>query len=115
MLLTREQIANRLPQCADELHRAELHLIETANEVAAARSALESMEDALLLGNVPGAAIDGKNAEIRAAQMREHTIAQRADLAYAEQRHRDAAARVRIAQAEVSCWRSVARLMGGEE
>ncbi len=67
-------------------------LIEDAGNAAgraaislmSAKKALQDKEDALLMGKVEDVVIDGKNAETRAAQMREHTAVEREKVMHAE-------------------------------
>ncbi len=112
--MTRDELIGQLLGFPDEIGEWEAELLRRQSALQDAREALDAREAAILLGTVPGAAINGKNAEQRAAEMRGFTDDER--LA------------VRLAEAEVgacrialdrrrngfAACRAVARLLSGD-
>ncbi|GBG09476.1 hypothetical protein PAT3040_04122 [Paenibacillus agaridevorans] len=78
--MNKQQIVERLLALPAEIDVAEGSVLEANLQVLGAKGTLQAKEDMLLFGT----AIDGKNAEIRAAQMRQHTQDERGDLEEAE-------------------------------
>lgn len=107
--MTKQEIANRLLVLPKEIATAEDVVIEANRQVVLAKETLQRKEDDLLLGND----IDGKNAEIRAAQMRQHTELEREGLSNAELNLKNAAVRLSKLKDELGALNSVAGLLQG--
>lgn len=107
--MDKQQIMARLMALPDEIAKAEEAVLHANMRLGTAKEVLQQKEDDLLLGNV----IDGKNAEIRAAQMRQHTQNEREALADAELNLRHAAARLNKAREELRALQAVADLLKG--
>lgn len=107
--MEKEQIVARLLALPTEIAVAEEQVLEANLHVLGAKGALQAKEDMLLLSN----AIDGKNAEIRAAQMREKTISERGDLEDAELNLKNAVTRLGRLRDEFKALRAVVDLLKG--
>ena len=97
----------------DMLVQAEDWLVKAQVAYDRAREALADAEAALL--GRGEAQIDGKNAEIRAAQMREATAAGRRAVREASEELVLARSQVEVRRQELSTHRAIARLLAGEE
>lgn len=71
--MDKQTLINRLLQLPDLLKYAEENVIKASEAIQEAKAALLVAEDMCLVNGL----IDGKNAEIRAAQLREKTSAHR--------------------------------------
>ncbi|WP_410771011.1 hypothetical protein [Fontibacillus sp. BL9] len=107
--MTKIEIANRLLQLPGEISVAEDVVLEANNQLVKAKEVLQQKEDDVLLGNL----IDGKNAEIRAAQMRQHTELEREDLSEAELKLKNAAVRLGKLKDELRALQAAASLLQG--
>ncbi|AZS15326.1 hypothetical protein [Paenibacillus lutimineralis] len=107
--MTKQDIANRLLALPGEIATAEDSVLEANRQVILAKEILQQKEDDLLLGN----AIDGKNAEIRAAQMRQHTEHERLNLSNAELHLKNDVTRLGRLKDEFRALQAVANLLQG--
>ena len=78
--MDKNELINRLSQLPDLIKYAEENVIKAAEAVQAAKDGLLLAEDTLVIGG----SIDGKNSEIRAAQLRTQTLPQRDNMQRAE-------------------------------
>lgn len=109
--MTREMLLTKLENCPKQLAYIEERLLESEDALADAEWAHAKAEDkALLCG-----AIDGKNEAIRAAQLREQTAETRAKVVKREREVATWRRELRIAQAEFSATRAMARLVATDE
>lgn len=106
----RSRLACRLLQLVESLAPAARTLVDA--EIARAERAeqLQALEDGLLL--TPGA-IDGKNAETRAAQLRHETSDTRSLLREAEAEAIRARNVLRFLEDQLAAFTAAARLIGG--
>jgi hypothetical protein len=107
--MTKQEIFKRLLELPGEIALAEDAVLEANQRVVTAKEALQQVEDGLLLNNV----IDGKNAEIRAAQMRSHTVDERENLSEAELSLKNAAVRLGKLKDELRALQAAAGLLQG--
>ncbi|MCM3699234.1 hypothetical protein [Paenibacillus macerans] len=107
--MTKQEMANRLLELPKEIAAAEDEVLSANVQLVQAKEALQLKEDGLLLGNV----IDGKNAEIRAAQMRQHTERERDILSDAELNLKNAVTRLSKLKDEFRALQTVAGLLQG--
>ena len=107
--MNKQQIVERLLALPAEIATAEEAVLEANLQVVGAKVSLQSKEDLLLLGN----SIDGKNAEIRAAQMRQQTDNERGMLDDAELILKNAVARLGRFRDEFKALRAVVDLLKG--
>ncbi|GIQ67413.1 hypothetical protein DUZ99_02230 [Xylanibacillus composti] len=105
--MNKQQIMNRLLELPAEIANAEEDVLQANGKLILAKDMLQQKEDSLLLGNV----IDGKNAEIRAAQMRQNTQNEREALADAELILKNATARLGRLRDEFKALRAVVDLL----
>jgi hypothetical protein len=105
--MTKLDIINRLLALPKEISTAENVLLLANNGLLSAKDVLQRKEDDLLFGNV----IDGKNAEIRSAQMRQGTQTERENLSTAERDVKNAAVRLGALRDEFRALQSVAFLL----
>jgi hypothetical protein len=101
------RVVDRLMTLPEELANAEVALLEAEQARADLAARLQSAEDGLLLSGT----IDGKNAEQRAAQLRQATVVEREEWEAAAQH----VARLKIAlhrlQSEHASLRAIARCL----
>jgi hypothetical protein len=73
--LNKQDIVNRLFVLPNEIEAAEIKLIDFQSELLKSQTELRQFQDGLYIGiwEDKGMKIDGKNAEIREAQMRQYT------------------------------------------
>jgi len=110
-MTTRETLTDRLLSLPDALQAAEADLLVAEAARRRAESELQDAEDTLILtGNA-----DGRNAEVRAAQLRSCTLLEREALAETVERCARLRARLHALQAEHASLRACARLMSGGE
>lgn len=107
--MTRTELTARLLALPGEIAAAEAAANETALRLEGAQCRLQRCEDELLLNG----ALDGKNAEIRATQLRQHTHGAHLLLSQAEDALRQAKAAYHTALHEFYALRAAARLMAG--
>lgn len=107
--MTKQEIANRLLALPSEISAAEDEVLRATVSLVTAKEMLQQKEDDLLLGNV----IEGKNAEIRAAQMRAHTVDERGNLSEAELNLKNAAVRLGKLKDELRALQAAAGLLQG--
>lgn len=111
--LTKDIVQDRLLGTVRSLEEAEERLLKAQAAYDRAKEALADAEAALLLGRGE-VQIDGKNAEVRAAQIREATAAERRAVQEASKELALARAQVEVRRQELSTWRAIARLVAGE-
>jgi hypothetical protein len=80
--MDKKQVAKRMMELVDELSNAEAKVIGAGFALDVAKAALADIEAELLI--CEDSPINGKNAEIRAAQMRQETTAERQAIQAAE-------------------------------
>ncbi|GIO36246.1 hypothetical protein J41TS12_11070 [Paenibacillus antibioticophila] len=107
--MKKQEIFERLLRLPAEIASAEDAVLEAHGQLVQAKEALQRKEDDVLLGN----GIDGKNAEIRAAQMRQHTELEREDLSEAEMKLKNAAVRLGKLKDELRALQAAASLLQG--
>ncbi len=106
-MIEMNEVIRRLLELPAEIAQAETRLLEMETAHANFAACLQLTEDRLLLTG----AIDGKNAEVRSAQLREQTAATRAQVEEAQ----ESAVRMKVAlharQNEFSALKAIARLL----
>ncbi|MFB0841835.1 hypothetical protein [Paenibacillus oleatilyticus] len=107
--MDRQSIISKLLALPAKIAAEEDNVLQAHANLIEAKGILQQKEDSLLLGNI----IDGKNAEIRAAQMREYTEDERKHLIEAELSLKNAVARLERYRDEFRALRSVAELLKG--
>lgn len=107
--MDKQSIINRLLALPAEIAAAEEAVLQANGRLVTAKESLQAKEDSLLLGNV----IDGKNAEIRAAQVRKYTEHEREALSDAELNLKNASARLNRFRDELRALQAVADLLKG--
>ncbi len=107
--MDKQQIMDRLLALPGEIATAEALVLEANLHVLGAKGTLQAKEDMLLLTN----AIDGKNAEVRAAQMREKTFHERGDVEDAELNLKNATTRLGRLRDEFKALRAIVDLLKG--
>lgn len=115
MSITRQQVIDRLLALPDEIWGAEQAVMLADLDVREANRELEDEQARLLLGQVDGCVIDGKNAEQRAAQLGQYLTEERNKLDSAKLALDSRRIKLHHLQNEFAALRSVARLMGGGE
>jgi hypothetical protein len=105
--MTKQDLVKRLLELPAEIEKAEESVLQANSRLIDAKDMLQQKEDDLLLGNL----IDGKNAEIRAAQVRKYTAHERETLAYAELTLKNAAKRLECYHVQFKAFRAVADLI----
>ncbi len=85
--MNKQNIVNRLLALPTEIASAESNLIELHNDLLKAQNVLQHVKDGLYIGiwEDQGKKIDGKNAEIREAQMRQYTTIEQNDVTRANE------------------------------
>ncbi|MNW37025.1 hypothetical protein D3C74_140560 [compost metagenome] len=107
--MTKQVIISRLLELPREIASAEDAVLSANNQLVQAKEVLQQKEDDVLLGNL----IDGKNAEIRAAQMRQHTELERENLSESELKLKNAAVRLSKLKDELRALQAAASLLQG--
>ncbi len=109
--MNRVDLIQRLSEMPGEIAKAEVELIGRQRVVLQAKQELERKETALLLNPE---AINGKNAEVRQAQLRQATEAEQRRVDSAEEQV--ALQRVTVAQlrGEFEALKAIAQLLGRE-
>jgi hypothetical protein len=108
--VNRIDLIDKLMTKPQEIHAAEVAVLEAQAASQDAQRALETRESELLQSD----AIDGKNAEIRKAQLQLMTTAERAALFQAVRAEGLARVNLTRLQNEFHSLRAVSRLMAGE-
>lgn len=109
--MDKQVIIEQLAELPQQIGEAENLLIERHNAVQSAKEALIAKEDELILAG----SIDGKNAEIRAAQMRQFTLAERKRLQDAENAVTKARVGLACLNNRMSTLKAIAGLLKGAE
>ncbi len=104
------KLAERLLELPKLIDIAENDVFAATKALEDAKANLQEQQDGLLTSG----AIDGKNAEIRAAQMREETRVELFAVANAEVGVREETRQLNFLNNELKALRSVAHLLGGE-
>jgi hypothetical protein len=108
--MTREDLIKQLLAKPQEIHAAEMAVLEAQKATQKAQYALDAREAELLQGTQ----IDGKNAEIRKAQLQDFTMSERAEVIGAVREEALTRSALTRLQNEFHALRSVTRLMAGE-
>ena len=111
MTPTREQVIEKLLSLPKEINNAEDDLCRVQLNLVAAQDLLKAKEDEWQASG----SIDGKNAEIRTAQLRTLTQTERDQVKVFEAVIPEYRRMLTRAQNEFSGYRSIARLMAGVE
>jgi DNA repair protein RadC len=106
----RQTVINQLLAKPQTIHFAETELIKAQEATQKAQYTLDDREAELLQGTL----IDGKNAEIRKAQLKDHTMTERAAVIGAVRKEALARAELAVAHNEFAALRAVSRLLAGE-
>ncbi|MEW6770123.1 MAG: hypothetical protein AB1330_01840 [Bacillota bacterium] len=80
------RIIKELESLPELIRDKEAEIVGLQSLVSEAREKLKEKEGLLLMDRVEGVKIDGKNAEIRQAQVNEHTVIERRTLKEAEEK-----------------------------
>lgn len=107
--MTKSELIKRLVDLPAEITVAEEAVLQAHGRVMTAKEKLQWKEDALLLDK--NNTIDGKNAEIRAAQLRSFTQNEREELADAEYNLKTATSRLERLHVQLKAFRAVADLI----
>ncbi|OAB34156.1 hypothetical protein [Paenibacillus glacialis] len=105
--MNKQEIVNRLLSLPAEIATAEEVVLQANATLVSAKELLQQKEDDLLLGNM----IDGKNAEIRSAQMRLNTLNEREGLTDAEMELKNAVTRLGRSRDEFRALQAVTSLL----
>ena len=108
-MTTRDEIEKHLKHHLSSLEMAEEHLLAATLKYERAKLATLRAEDAALLAG----AADGKNAEIRSAQVRAATIVQASNESMERAVMLTSDSELRTARASLSVWLALAQLNGG--
>ncbi|MGF7050382.1 hypothetical protein J2T13_004920 [Paenibacillus sp. DS2015] len=108
--MNKQDIVVRLLALPAEIAKAEEEVLQANESLVSAKELLQGKEDDLLLGNM----IDGKNAEIRAAQMRQNTVHEREILAEAELNLKNEVTRLGRLRDEFRALQAVTSLLKGD-
>jgi hypothetical protein len=112
-LPARAEVAAQLAAALGTLMAAQDRLLETTATMLHARMLLARHEDSVLLADP--VQLDGKNAEVRAAQLRALTANERLEADQAEWERTQAVAALDMARETVRVWRSTAALVAMPE
>jgi hypothetical protein len=110
-MLERENLIDRLLALPAEIAAAELTLLKFDEERRIAARGLEESSDRLLIDG----AIDGKNAEVRSAQLRQATMGEQSALDMAERLVASARVQLHRLQAEHGSLRAIARVLAATD
>jgi len=108
--MNKQEIVNRLLSLPAEIATAEEVVLQANATLVSAKELLQQKEDDLLLGNM----IDGKNAEIRSAQMRLNTLNERENLSGAELNLKNESTRLGKLRDEFRALQAVSSLLKGD-
>jgi len=109
--LTKLDIINKLASLPDLIEEQEKVVIAAYQQVQESKSILTEAEDVLFLSGQ----IDGKNAEIRAAQMRENTTSERETVQNAERVLTIEQVKINRLNNELAICRAIAWMLKGAE
>jgi len=109
--LTKIELIDKLASLPEQIELAEKEVIKSVQAIQGAKERLTFVEDQLLVSG----AIDGKNAEIRAAQLRAHTLQQRADIQDAENKASGTRVALNRLNNELAICRAIAGMLKGAE
>jgi hypothetical protein len=109
----RATVAAELVAARDALLTAEGGLLDSTLWLNDARRLLQDTEDYVLLA--PSGHLDGKNAEVRAAQLRDLTRKERRSVEQCEDARLRAVSALEQARATFSAVKVLARLLGGTD
>lgn len=101
----------RLSTLPDEIYLAEMKIFEMQNNVTEAKEALSAKEADLYIQGV----IDGKNAEIRNAQVKQFTAKERMAISVAENKVNQARIELNKLQNTLTAYRAIAYMLKGAE
>ena len=109
--MTKIELIEKLSTLPDEIYLAEIAIFETQNKVTVAREQLGIKEANLYDQGL----IDGKNAEIRNAQLKQMTTPERNDIAIAENQVNLARINFNQLQNTLLACRAIAGMLKGAE
>ncbi|MFB9273425.1 hypothetical protein [Cohnella cellulosilytica] len=109
MIISKEDLILQLMELPKQIAAAEDKVLQAQDKVLEAKDILQLKEDSLWLNG----SIDGKNAEIRSAQMRSFTELQRIEVSDAERELKLAAVRLQQLRDRFRALRSVVDLLKG--
>lgn len=109
--LTKKDVIEELRQAPERIYKAEKNLLMEIESLEIARRALEEKKNSLILSG----AIDGKNAEIRNAQLDTATKTEREDVAARELFVSRSKASLDYERNRFAALKAIARLLAGEE
>lgn len=111
--MNKQTIIDRLFELPGEIAHAEETVIKAQMHLQDDKTNLQIAEDRLYMGEVEGVAIDGKNAEIRSAQLRAYTAVERNAVAMSENALAKHRLRLTRLQTELRALQSIADLLKG--
>ena len=109
--MTKIDLIDKLVSLPDLIEEQEKASISASQQVQKSKGKLTEVEDVLLLGGV----IDGKNAEIRAAQMRENTTSERETVQNAERVLTIEQVKINRLNNELAVYKAIAGMLKGAE
>ena len=109
--MTKIELIDKLASLPEQIELAEKEVIKSVQAIQGAKERLTFVEDQLLVSG----AIDGKNAETRAAQLRAHTLQQRADIQDAENKASGTRVALNRLNNELAICRAIAGMLKGAE
>ena len=109
--MTKLDLINKLVSLPDLIEEQEKVVIAAYQQVQKSKKGLTESEDILLLSGV----IDGKNAEIRAAQMRENTVSEREAAQNAERQLSIEQVKLNRLNNELAVYKAIAGMLKGAE
>ncbi|NOU68355.1 hypothetical protein GC096_30470 [Paenibacillus sp. LMG 31461] len=113
--MNKQTIIARLMELPELIANAEIALINAQNNLNIARSQLTHREDGLYLGvfEDEGMVIDGKNAEIRSAQLRKFSAIERNEVARTEHLTMESRYKLDKLKTELKALQSIVDLLKG--
>ncbi|MGG1554968.1 hypothetical protein [Paenibacillus ferrarius] len=113
--MNKQTIIERLMELPELIASAEIALINAQNNLNIARSQLTHKEDGLYLGvfEEEGMVIDGKNAEIRSAQLRKFSTIERNEVARTEHLAMESRYQLEKLKTELKALQSIVELLKG--
>lgn len=108
--MTKDELIAKLEEKPREIYNAEMQLLKALSELEQVQKALADKRSDLLLANK----IDGKNAEMRAAQLDLATRTEREEVALREQIVAQRKAELNLCRNEFVALGLVARMLAGE-
>ena len=110
----KEKVISRLMELPEEIKNTEIRVIELHDKLQEAKEDLEELKADILLGRVEDVVINGKNAEIRDAQLRQYTAVRRTAVEIAERVLADVKILLNNKNNEFKAMRAIARMLGDE-